>query len=243
MARVRSRQSAPKQDDILVFAITKESECAECAVALGRGNFLKIEHDRPLCMACADLGHLLFLPSGDAALTRRARKYSTLSAVVLRFSRARKRYERQGILVEEAALERAERDCLADADARAAARRRAAERRAQEDTEHAIVFARHIGERYPCCPPAERTTIARHACRRHSGRVGRSAEARQLDPAAIDLAVRAHVRHAHTRYDELLVHGQDRDTARAHVAADVQEVLDAWRKTPHSPDARQPRAS
>ena len=56
-------------------------------------------------MACADLDRLVFLPSGDAALTRRARKHSTLSPVVLRFSRARKRHERQGLLVEEDALD------------------------------------------------------------------------------------------------------------------------------------------
>ena len=47
-----------------------------------------------LCLACADLDHLAFLPRGDATLTRRARAHSTLSAVVLKWSRARKRYER-----------------------------------------------------------------------------------------------------------------------------------------------------
>ena len=238
MARIRSQQSAPKQDDILVFAITKESECAECARALGRGNLLKIEHDRPLCMACADLDHLLFLPSGDAALTRRAGKYSTLRPVVLRFSRARKRYERQGILVEEAALQRAERECLADADARARARHRAAERRAEEDAEYVTTFARRLGERYPGCPPREQQTIARHAAHKHSGRIGRSAAAKRFDPGAIDLAVRAHVRHAHTRYDQLLSQGHDRAAARASVAADVAQVLEAWQ----APNARGARA-
>ena len=62
--------------------------------------------------------HLVFLPRGDAALTRRASKYSTLRAVVVRFSRSRERYERQGLLVEEAALTRAEQECLSDAEAR-----------------------------------------------------------------------------------------------------------------------------
>ncbi len=33
-----------------------------------------MEDQGPLCMSCADLAHLIFLPSGDAALTRRARK-------------------------------------------------------------------------------------------------------------------------------------------------------------------------
>jgi len=67
-----------------------------------------------LCLACADLDHLVFLPSGDTALTRRARKHSTLTAVVLKWSRARKRYERQGLLVEAGALEMAEEECSAD---------------------------------------------------------------------------------------------------------------------------------
>jgi hypothetical protein len=43
------------------------------------------------------MDHLVFLPSGEAALTRRAKKASGLSAVVVRWSRTRKRYERQGL--------------------------------------------------------------------------------------------------------------------------------------------------
>lgn len=60
------------------------------------------------CAWRAQTSNLAFLPSGDAALTRRARKHSTLSAVVLKWSRARKRYERQGLLVEDQALTQAE---------------------------------------------------------------------------------------------------------------------------------------
>ena len=63
----------------------------------------------------ADLDHLVYLLRGDAALTRRARKHSALTAVAVRFSRSRGRYERQGVLIEEAALERAEEECLGDA--------------------------------------------------------------------------------------------------------------------------------
>ena len=77
-----------------------------------------MEGDQPLCLRCADLDHLVFLPRGNTALTRRASKHSTLRAVVVQFSRTRKRYERQSVLVEEAALERAEQECLADAEAR-----------------------------------------------------------------------------------------------------------------------------
>jgi hypothetical protein len=38
--------------------------------------------------------------------------------VVLKWSRARNRYERQGLLVEEQALEKAEEECLADSELR-----------------------------------------------------------------------------------------------------------------------------
>ena len=62
----------------------------------------------PLCRSCAKLEHLVYLPAGDAALSRRAKQASGLSAIVVRFSRSRKRYERQGILIEAAALKQAE---------------------------------------------------------------------------------------------------------------------------------------
>ena len=78
----------------------------------GEGRFLRLEAERPLCLYCADLAHLVFLERGDAALTRRATRYSTLHAVVVRFSCARKRYERQGVLVEEKALAKAEDECF-----------------------------------------------------------------------------------------------------------------------------------
>jgi hypothetical protein len=75
-----------------------------------------MELEQPLCLRCAGLDELEFLPSGDAALTRRASKYSGRVAVVVRFRRSRGRYERQGILVEAVGLEEAERECLEDAD-------------------------------------------------------------------------------------------------------------------------------
>ena len=111
-----------------------------------------MEKGVPLCLACADLDHLVFLAKGDAALTRRAGKYSTLRAVVRRFSRARKKYERQGTLVEEAALIRAEEECAKDADSRERARERAAERRDEVDEAHVERFAARIRELFPDCP-------------------------------------------------------------------------------------------
>jgi hypothetical protein len=48
----------------------------------------------------------VFLPSGDALLTRRVHAVSSKHAVVVRWSPARNRNERQGLLVERDALER-----------------------------------------------------------------------------------------------------------------------------------------
>ena len=219
-----------KRDEIVVFWIVRDSACAECGEELGKGRFLRMETERPLCLRCADLDHLVFVERGDAALTRRASRYSTLRAVVVRFSRARKRYERQGVLVEEPALVRAEQDCLSDAEARRLARERAAERRQAHDAEYLATFARRVGDLFPGCPIEEQRAIAEHACQKYSGRVGRSAAAKELQASAVDLAVRAHVRHVHTRYDELLASGLAREEARARVAAPVAKCLDAWQR-------------
>src|SRR4030042_4415571 len=94
--------------DLRVFISTTDSTCDECGEELGRGAWITLQKKKgALCLACADLDHLVFLPPGDAAITRRARKYSTLAAVVLKWSRARKRYERQGLLGGNGALEEA----------------------------------------------------------------------------------------------------------------------------------------
>lgn len=217
-------------DEIVVFQLVHDSACAECGEELGRGRCLRLEGERPLCLSCADLAHLVFVPRGDAALTRRAGKYSKLRAVVVRFSRSRKRYERQGILVEESALSRAEQECLADAEARARARERRAEREAVIDARYRAGFVRRVRALYPGCPATEAHAIAEHACLKYSGRIGRTAAAKQLASEAIDLAVRAHVRHNHTRYDELVGTAWPRHDARSAVAAEVERLLERWRR-------------
>jgi hypothetical protein len=179
-------------------------------------------------MDCADLGHLVFLPRGDAALTRRAKKASGLSAVVVRFSRARKRYERQGILVEPEALEQAELECLEDHDVRLRRRVRDEQRRGGEDRDLHARFAASIAELFPGCPPERAEAIAAHAASRGSGRVGRSAAGRALDPEAVTLAVVASVRHRDTRYDQLLMSGVERAEARTQVRSDVERLLAEW---------------
>lgn len=220
----------PQQaNELKVFITTQDSTCDECGEELGRHAWISLAQDkRALCLACADLDHLVFLPAGDAALTRRARQHSTLSAVVLKWSRARKRYERQGLLVEEAALGQAEQECLADSDARAHRQEREAARRAELDRHFVEQFAGQVRRLFPGCPVGREVTIAEHACLKYSGRVGRSAAARSLAENAIRLAVIAHIRHVETDYDALLASGYDRREARAAVEAAVSRVLAHW---------------
>jgi hypothetical protein len=220
-----------KTTDLKVFITSGEASCEECGEDLGRQAWIFLVRDKgALCLTCADLDHLVYLPAGDAALTRRSRKHSTLVAVVLEWSRARKRYERQGLLIEEEALTQAEQECLADADARARQRERAAARRADLDKEYVARFAGRVQELYPGCPAGQEVVIAEHACLKYSGRVGRSAAAKELDPEAVRLAVTAHIRHAETDYDELLAEGWERWEARDQVSSAVEQILDQWRK-------------
>jgi hypothetical protein len=218
-----------RSEEIKVFISHRDSKCDECGEELGRQAWITLEEKKgALCLACADLDDLVFLPTGDAALTRRARKHSVLSAVVLKFSRTRGRYERQGLLVEENALSQAETECLADAEARARRAERQREREAELDRSYVEQFAKRIRELFPDCPAEREVQIAEHACRKHSGRIGRSAAAKSLSEAAVLLAVAAHIRHRETDYDELLAAQWDRSVARAKVRDKVDELLRRW---------------
>jgi hypothetical protein len=220
-----------KPPDLVVFQTVSQSvPCSECKREMLKNDFLFMEKRQPLCLACADLDHLEFLPSGDATLTRRARKHSPLSAVVVRFSRSRNRYERQGILVASEAIEKAEWECEADHGLRMARRPIQALRREKEDRGLQAAMAQAIREMYPGCPKQETERIAQHTAERGSGRVGRSGAGRGLDPGALHLAVKAWIRHNHTGYDELLMKGVDRLEARDMVGDKISDWLTKWSK-------------
>ena len=133
------------------------------------------------------------------------------------------------MLVETSGLEKAERECLEDADERASARVRGAERRRKQDVELAAQMTKQISMLFPGCPASEVAEIAAHTARRGSGRVGRTAAGRNLEEGAMTLAVVAAIRHKHTRYDELLASGIDRVSARERIAVVAEEILARWR--------------
>ncbi|MEZ0073860.1 DUF2293 domain-containing protein [Planotetraspora sp. GP83] len=229
LSEARQRQLAERQNrapDLVVVAPLETWACAGCRET---GPYLIMEDDQPFCLTCADMDHLHFLPAGNAALSRRAKKESGLSAVVVQFNRRRKRYERLGVLVEETALIRAEEQCLADEEVRLRRRERDRDRRAHEDIEFQARMAAEIRRLFPGCPPERAEAIALHAAVRGSGRVGRTAAARVLDENAITLAVVASVRHLDTDYDSLLMSGVPRMAARDQIRPRIDQVLTGWR--------------
>lgn len=86
---------------VVIQPHNQDWKCHRCG---GSGELLMMEDPGPACLACVGLGDLVFLPAGDAKVSRRAKANSDVYAVVVRFSRTRKRYERQGLLVRPEAL-------------------------------------------------------------------------------------------------------------------------------------------
>lgn len=96
--------------ELIVFKSIKDSRCVKCKRELLKDTLFFIEEAESLCLSCAELDHLIFLASGNSSLTLKAKKYSSLVAIVLNYNHDKIRYERQGILIEERALKRAEQN-------------------------------------------------------------------------------------------------------------------------------------
>jgi hypothetical protein len=106
--RLRIEAEASRPPELVVIQpLNADWKCHRCG---GTGNLLIMEEPGPSCLPCAGLASLEFLPAGDMALSRRAKAKSNVFAVVVRFSRSRKRYERQGLLVQPEAIREAERE-------------------------------------------------------------------------------------------------------------------------------------
>jgi hypothetical protein len=108
------KEKLDKPPELIAHVVTHDSQCDQCKKELLKGSLLFVKVDKPLCLDCAGFGDLVFLGSGDSKLTRRSRESSDKVIIVVKFSRARKRYERQGILVTESALQKARDDIAAE---------------------------------------------------------------------------------------------------------------------------------
>ncbi len=100
-------QASRPPELVVIQPLNDTWKCHRCG---GTGDLLVMENAGPACLRCVGLDDLEFLPAGDALLSRRAKAKSARSAVVVRFSKSRKRYERQGLLVEPQALADVQRE-------------------------------------------------------------------------------------------------------------------------------------
>jgi hypothetical protein len=104
----RLAQKASTPPELVVIAPLKDEwTCHRCA---GSGDLLMMEPPGPVCLRCVGLDDLEYLPAGDALLTRRVKARSGRYAVVVSFSKTRKRYERRGLLVEPRVLADVQRE-------------------------------------------------------------------------------------------------------------------------------------
>ena len=102
----RLAEKASREPELVVIQPLNDGwKCHRCG---STGNLLIMEGPGPACLSCTGLDDLQFLPAGDALLTRRVKAKSERHAVVVRFSRTRRRYERQGLLVDPRALKEAQ---------------------------------------------------------------------------------------------------------------------------------------
>lgn len=204
------KTSPPRSREPKLLSIDHAWECGTCGET--RELLLK-DTAGGICLECVGLAHLVYLPSGDAALTRRTKKASRLTAGVVRWNSRYARYERHGTLTEQRAIEQAARECLQDN----------ATRLIQADLRGEIVDG--LRTQFPGCPPARADAIAYYAAVRGSRRRTRS---RTSDPDSIRRAVACSVRHIDTDYDDLLLSAVDPREARATVQDRVDDILNAW---------------
>ena len=58
------KNKKPADDQLKVFITSKDSKCDECGEELGRHAWIVLKENKgALCLVCADLDHLVFLPS------------------------------------------------------------------------------------------------------------------------------------------------------------------------------------
>lgn len=206
--------------------------CKTCGkdIPLGHAFVGETEKSRGTCLKCSPFIRYTLLPPGDAAMTRRSKKYSSLCGVLLAWNHRRKRYERRGQYVEAIAIIKAREECEADKATRTIKNKKAATKREEQDKAYISAFGDAIRKRYPNCPKNREIAIAIHACEKHSGRVGRTARAKTFDPSMIDRAVEAHIRHEETNYDNEFGKGKPKHEIRSDLKMEIRQIMIKWKK-------------
>ena len=173
---------------------------------------------------------------GDAFITRRVK--SCDETVYLRMEKSRGYSSIIGILAPTTVVESAQLEAKRTEETRRRAREKATRRRRRKDRKVLNDVVNQMMRDFPGMPYLEAEEIAQHAFAVGSGRVGRSSFIDLEDK--IDMAVIAHIRHVHSRYEELLDEGWYREDARAEAGKEISIVYELWKTAPE--DQSQPNS-
>ena len=229
---IRQKKVKPVYDGPKASILRKPTQCAKCGCRIPEKVPLIIRHDdSKFCLDCDGLDNLEFLPSGNTALTVRTKRLCPNAIPVVEWNARRKRDEQRGILADPVQINNARELCVQDESARASRRVVAAKKRELVDADYRKTFAAEIRKLFPSMPREREFAIADHACEKHSGRVGRTAMAKEFSQKMIELAVAAHIRHIETDYDRLLAHGTKRTDARESISSLVRGYMALWRNS------------
>lgn len=165
---------------------------------------------------------------GDTFKTRRAKQLAAERGVKV-FTRMKKsgRFTRAAAYyVPSDLLAAVEAEVSATEAERETKRLAAVKARAKAHVREVARVADLIRELFPAIPAGEAERVAVHAYEVGSGRVGRTASLSAEQKVVF--AVRAHVRHEHTDYADLLRDGWAKKDARERVANQIDAVLARW---------------
>lgn len=222
-----------KEDEIEVIERTGdvESYCAVCGlgILLSSESRFKKEGENGFCLKCAGLNHLVFLPSGNPTLTRRASKYSSVKAIVKQINLTYKGYERIGTLVEEAALQKAREECIFEEKNPDVTSSEESRKQDKFESHYIENFSIQIQAHYPSCSKEDVLKIAVFAYRKYLGKTRHSFSFKKLNSENIDLAVCIYVLHYYTNYPELHCLSRDTDNVRSQLLSKVNEIIEKWK--------------
>ncbi|KAJ4416028.1 hypothetical protein N0V85_002442 [Neurospora sp. IMI 360204] len=160
----------------------------------------------------------VFVPKGDVYITKNCRK-ETHSAGQTVYVVVNKRRKPIGLRCPASIVKAVQESNQATAAKRAEAVQK-------RDAAIEGDFEEALKRLFPNTPKASIPKIVSHALKKRSRRVGRSGTV-QLDDK-VKLAVRAHIRHQHTEYEQLLRQGTNREKARIQVFSKLNEIARLW---------------
>ena len=227
MARAPSKDRTAQQAkpaDLVVVLPLKDWTCTGCG---GTGDFLKMEDAGPVCLTCADMDDLIFLPSGDAALTGGPAKRAAcrpswcagagrVSAMSGRASWPRKPLSSRR---KSSAWPMRMSGCAAGIGTGTAGPRRASSSRRAWPTRSDACFREGLSSEQPRSRSTRRCAAAAGWPVRGRPRPGRDSD----HPGRRRLGTPED-----TDYDRLLMSGIPREDARNRVRPVIDQVLDTW---------------